>query len=252
MGSHPPNPLPTGGGHSKGQWLRRGLGAAKAPPARALAKPWQRQLLPHSPGNWGQGAQREPPARCGAGAARGSWWRCSRALSHEAATLLQAVLGSGPALLQHAQNLCPGLGPAVPQPRGRSPPCPSRCLGDAPRLKPPAAARLILQLPAAERFLHVFSLHLPQNRAPPALLRFAQHSLTSPHCLHHGTDTERGARAERGLRSAPGLQPQSEAPDKLRAGSHCWKGPTDRGSPRCTVLTPVFFCYQPLIEPNLV
>lgn len=64
-------------------------------------------------------------------------------------------------------------------------PAPADASGDAPRLKPPAAARLILQLPAAERFLHVFSLHLPQNRAPPALLRFAQHSLTSPHCLHH-------------------------------------------------------------------
>lgn len=239
-----------------GRWAQQGAvaaegtGGSQSPPSQGLGKAVAAPAPATHPQELGSGGTAGAP--CGAGAARGSWWRCSRALSHEAATLLQAVPGSGPALLRHAQNLCPGLGPAVPQPRGRSPPCPSRCLGDAPRLKPPAAARLILQLPAAERFLHVFSLHLPQNRVPPALLRFAQRSLTSPHCLHHGTDTERGARAERGLRSAPGLQPQSEAPDKLRAGSHCWKGPTDRGSPRCTVLAPVFFCYQPLIEPNLV
>lgn len=179
MGSHPPNPLPTGGGHSKGQWLRRGLGAAKAPPARALAKLWQRQLLPHSPGNWGQGAQREPPARCGAGAARGSWWRCSRALSHEAATLLQAVLGSGPALLQHAQNLCPGLGPAVPQPR--SPPCPSRRLRGCTTAEATSSSPAHPAAPCRRAFFTRFFPTSATKSSPssPAAFRPAQPDLTT-------------------------------------------------------------------------
>lgn len=145
MGSHPPNP--NGRWAQQGAVAAEGTGDSQGPPPAPATHP--REL-----GAGGRGAQQKLPARCGAGAARGSWWRCSRAPSREAATLLQAVPGSGPALLRHAQNLCPGLGPAVPQPR--SPPCPSRCLGDAPWLKPPAAARLILQLPASELFLHFF------------------------------------------------------------------------------------------------
>lgn len=185
MGSHPPNPLPTGGGHSKGQWLRRGLGAAKAPPARALAKPWQCQLLPCSPGNWGRGHSGSPlPAAVQEelGGAGGSAAGPRLVKQPPRCGLCQGWVlrccGTHRTCAQVSVPLCPSPGAAHL-------PAPADASGDAPRLKPPAAARLILQLPAAECFLHVFSLHLPQNRAPPALLRFAQRSLTSPHCLHH-------------------------------------------------------------------
>lgn len=167
-----------------GRWAQQGAVAAEGtgdsqgpPPAPATH--------PRELGAGGRRAQRKLPARCGAGGARGSWWRCSRALSHEAATLLQAVPGSGPALLQHAQNLCPGLGPAVPQPRGRSPPCPSRRLRGCTTAEATSSSPAHPAAPCLRALFTFFSLHLPQNRAPPALLRFAQRSLTSPHCLHH-------------------------------------------------------------------
>lgn len=147
MGSHPPNPLPTGGGHSKGQWLRRGLGTAKAP----------RQLLPHTPGSWGQGgaghsgsslpaAVQEQLGGAGGGAAGPRLVKQPPCCRLCRARVLRCC-GTHRTCAQVSVPLCPS--PAHL-------PAPADASGDAPQLKPPAAARLILQLPASELFLRFF------------------------------------------------------------------------------------------------
>lgn len=177
MGSHPPNP--NGRWAQQGAVAAEGTGGSQSPPSQGLGKAVAAPAPATHPQELGSGGTAGAP--CGAGAARGSWWRCSRAPSREAATLLQAVPGSGPALLRHAQNLCPGLGPAVPQPRGRSPPCPSRCLRGCTTAEATSSSPAHPAAPCRRAFFTCFFPTSATKSSPssPAAFRPAQPDLTT-------------------------------------------------------------------------